>query len=179
VRFGLKPFVAGEKLVTTPYPQDYDAFVQEAKRRFAQDFWARPRFSFPYSVSLFNAATSNAFYFNKIASRGVPPYAFENATENPLRIALSATINRWRSSVSAQGIKPFVLFVPGDPADNGVAADYVALLNATAGQTFAFEFDDPDMDWRHYNLQPSACHPSPYGYEHIASFIARKILKYR
>ena len=72
VRFGLKPFVAGETLVTTPYPRDYDAFVQEAKRRFAQDFWARPRFRFPFSVSLFNAATSNAFYFIKIHARGRP-----------------------------------------------------------------------------------------------------------
>lgn len=179
VRFGLKPYVDGETLVTTPYPRDYEAFLQEARRRFAQDFWARPRLSFPFSVSLLDAATSNSFYFTKIKSRGRPPYSFEYADENALRKALSATINRWRSSVSAKGIKPFVLFVPSTPADNGIATDYVAGLNASAGKTFVFEFDDPDMDWRRYNLAPLACHPSPYGYERIASFIARRILSSR
>jgi hypothetical protein len=50
-------------------------------------------------------------------------------------------------------------------------------LNAGAGETFAFEFDNPDMDWNLYNLAPGGrCHPSSYGYEHIAYYIANQIL---
>jgi hypothetical protein len=103
----------------------YDEFVVEAKRRFEQDFWARPRFTFPYSVSLFHAVTSNTFYFNNIASWGRPAMSYEYQSENPLRRALTAAIDRWRSSVSAKGITPFVLFVPLAAGDRGVSTQYV------------------------------------------------------
>lgn len=175
-RFGLKPFITGQTLVRTPFPGTYADFVREARRRFAEDFWARPRFRFPYSLSLFKAVMSNAFYVTRIASRGRKPYSHEYGSDNPLRTALTTVIDRWRASVSAQGIKPFVLFVPAHRNDNGVAADYVAILNEAAGKTFAFEFDDPKMDWRHYNLKRGWCHPSPYGQERIALFIASEIL---
>jgi hypothetical protein len=176
VRFGLKPFIAGEAPVKLSFPADYVAFISEARRRFAEDFWARPRFRFPYTLSLFRAVTGNAFFFLRIASRDGKRFSYEYASDNPLRTALTAVIKQWRSSVSAQGIKPFVLFVPSNRGDDGVAASYAMLLNAQAGTTFAFEFDDPDLDWRYYNLRPGRCHPSPYGQERIALFIAREIL---
>jgi hypothetical protein len=176
IRFGLKPFIAGETLVEITYPQTYAEYTEEVRRRFAQDFWARPEFRFPYSLSLFKAVTSNAFYFTKIASRGEPPFSYDYGSDNPLRTALTAAIDRWRASVSAQGSKPFVLFVPNNHSDQGVASGYVAMLNATAGKTFAFEFDDPKMDWQYYNLKPDRCHPSPYGQERIALFIASEML---
>jgi hypothetical protein len=178
VRFGLKPFIAGQRLVNISYPQNYNEFVEQARRRFIDDFWARPSFRFPYSVSLFKAEISNAHFIDRIASRGRPPFSYEYGSENPLRTALTTAIDRWRASVSARGSKPFVLFIPSNHFDNGVAAAYVATLNAAAGETFAFEFDDPKIDWRYYNLK-LGCHPSPYGQERIALFIASQILQAR
>ena len=80
-------------------------------------------------------------------------------------------------SVSAKGITPFVLFVPIAAGDRGVSTRYVASLNSSASQTFAFEFEDPAMDWQRYKLKPTGgCHPTPYGYERIAAFIASRIM---
>jgi hypothetical protein len=80
--------------------------------------------------------------------------------------------------VSAAGSVPIVLFIPADARDRGISANYVKSLNARAGQTFAFEFDDPSMDWDRYTLKRDGrCHPSPYAQERIAAFIADKILK--
>ena len=175
--FGMRPYIAGDTLVEAPVILNYDEFVVEAKRRFQQDFWARPRFTFPYSVSLFRAVTSNTFYFNHIASWGRPAMSYEYQSDNPMRRALTVVIDRWRSSVSAKGITPFVLFVPIAAGDRGVSSQYVESLNASAGQTFAFEFEDPAMDWQRYNLDPDrGCHPTPYGYERIAAFIASRIM---
>lgn len=176
--FSLKPYIAGDAWVKAKNVASYDEFLAEAKRRFKQDFWATPRFAFPYSISLFRAVTSNSFYYRNIASWGRPRYFYEYSTDNPLLTALTTVIDRWRSSVSAAGSVPIILFVPSDARDRGVSADYVKSLNARAGQTFAFEFDDPSMDWDRYNLKRTgACHPSPYGQERIAAFIADKILK--
>jgi hypothetical protein len=176
MRFGLKPFITGQTLVEISYPQNYAEFVEQAQRSFAEDFWARPRFRFPYALSLLKAVMSNAYYLTRIASRGRKLFSYEYGTENPLRTALTTAIDRWRASVLAQGGKPFGLFIPNNHSDYGVAAAYVAILNAAAGKTFAFDFDDPKMDWRYYNLKPGQCHPSPYGQERIALFIASQIL---
>jgi hypothetical protein len=103
--------------------------------------------------------------------------SYEYQSDNPMRRALTVVIDRWRSSVSAKGITPFVLFVPIAAGDRGVSTQYVESLNASAGQTFAFEFEDPTMDWQRYNLNPErGCHPTPYGYERIAAFIASRIM---
>jgi hypothetical protein len=175
--FWIRPYIAGDVLVEAPVIANYDEFVVEAKRRFKQDFWARPRFTFPYSWSLFRAVTSNSFWFNNIASWGSPATSYEYQSDNPLRRALTAVIDRWRSSVSAKGITPFVLFVPIAAGDKGVSTQYVTSLNSSAGQTFAFEFEDPAMDWQRYKLKPKGgCHPTPYGYERIAAFIASRIM---
>jgi hypothetical protein len=180
VRFGLKPFMAGDVLHAAPRPRSYEEFLTEARRSFANDFWARPPFGFPYSVSLFKAATSNSFYVNKVASWGRPPFSYDYETENPLRRALTAVINRWRSSVMAQGIRPFVLFLPSSYRDDGVAATYVDSLNASTGEIFAFEFEDLSINWKRYNLRGSGeCHPSRYGNERIAEYIADNILTSR
>lgn len=174
----MRPYVDGDQVIEAPRIKDYDEFVTEAKRRFKQDFWARPRLSFPYTISLYQALTGNTFFYNNAASWGMPATSYDYKTDNSLRVALTAIIDRWRSSVSAKGIMPYVLFVPYGAGDRGVSAEYAERLNANAGQTFAFEFDDPAMDWERYNLNPErGCHPTPYGYERIAEFIASHIVK--
>jgi hypothetical protein len=176
-RMGLKPYIAGDALIEMPSIATYDEFVAEAKRRFEEDFWARPQFSFPYALSLFRAVTNNSFFIAKVASLGRPQFSYEYEGDNPLLRALDVPVQRWRSSVSAAGVIPFVLFVPRNQNDNGVSAQYVKSLNARAGQTFAFEFEDPSIDWRRYNLNPNGtCHPSAYGHERIAAYIATHVI---
>jgi hypothetical protein len=121
--------------------------------------------------------TTNSFFIAKVASLGRPQFSYEYESDSPLLRAMTVAVNRWRSSVSAAGVTPFVLFVPMNQNDKGVSAQYVKSLNASAGQTFAFEFEDPSIDWRQYNLKPSGkCHPSAYGHEHIAAYIATHII---
>jgi hypothetical protein len=176
-RMGLKPYIAGDALIEAPSIANYDEFVAEAKRRLRQDFWARPQFSFPYSLSLFRAVTTNSFFIAKIASLGRPRFSYEFESDSSLLTALDVAINRWRSSVSVAGVTPFVLFLPLNQRDKGVSAQYIKSLNASAGQPFAFEFDDPSIDWRRYNLKPKGtCHPSAYGHERIAAYIATHII---
>jgi hypothetical protein len=176
--FSFKPYIAGDTWVNAKNVASYDEFLAEAKRHFQQDFWATPRLAFPFSLSLLRAVMSNSFFYRNIASWGHPRYFYDYSTDNPLLTALNAVIDRWRSSVSAAGSMPIVLFVPSDARDRGVSADYVKSLNARAGQTFAFEFDDPSMDWDRFTLKRDGlCHPTPYTQERFAAFIADKILK--
>jgi hypothetical protein len=177
MRYGLKPFIVGDAFQPAPRPTSYSEFLRDARNSFANDFWARPQFTFPYSVSLLRAVTTNSFYVRKLRSQGRPGYANEYDTDNPLSAALTTAIKRWRSSTGSQGIKSFVLFVPQSSNDAGVAAAYVDKLNKGAGEIFAFEFEDASIDWTRYNLKPSGgCHPSRYGQERIAAFIAGNIL---
>jgi hypothetical protein len=177
MRYGLKPFIVGDAFQPAPRPTSYVEFLREARHSFANDFWERPSFSFPYSMSLLKAVATNSFYVRKIGSRGRPGYAYEYGTDNPQRTALTTAIKRWRSSTSALGIRSFVLFVPQSSRDAGVAAAYVDTLNTGAGEIFAFEFEDASIDWKRYNLKASGeCHPSRYGQQRIASFIAGNIL---
>lgn len=176
-RMGLKPYIVEDAVIEAPSIASYEEFIAEAKRRFEDDFWARPAFRFPYSVSLLRAVISNAFFIPRIASLGRPQFSYEYETDGPLLRALTAAINRWRTSASNAGVMPFVLFVPLNGGDAGVSGQYVKSLNASAGQAFAFEFADPTIDWSRYNLKPKgACHPSGYGHERIAAFIASHII---
>jgi len=103
--------------------------------------------------------------------------SYEYESDNRERQALSDVIARWRSSAAAKGVRSFVLFVPSSRGGLGLSASYVKELNAGAGETFAFEFEDPEIDWKRYNLTPKGeCHPSAYGNERIALYIAKQIL---
>jgi hypothetical protein len=173
--FGLKPYVKQGEIVELAYPVPYGDFLREAEQRFKSDYWARPERRFPYSVSTIRAMFSNPFKERIWALwRGRFRHDYES---EELRADLSAVIDRFVSAADASAIRPLVIFIPKNRSTYEVSQNYVAAENARLGRRLAYEFVDPDMDWKKYSIAsyPDYCHPSPYGYARIADFIATKV----
>jgi hypothetical protein len=168
IRFGIKPYMRHGELFPLQFPANYRDYVQEAERRFRDDYWARPDFRFPFTVNLARALFTQVAHSGTIAPFGTQPLSYEYSTDNELRRNLSLIVNRFRASAEAAGIRALVIFIPRNRETYQVSASYAATLGKGV-----LEFTDPDMDWTKYNLRPDGnCHPSPYGAGRIARFIS-------
>ncbi|MGE0004602.1 MAG: hypothetical protein AB7S92_03330 [Parvibaculaceae bacterium] len=171
--FGLKPYMQSGTMVPLISPPDFAAFVGEAAKRFESDFWARPELTFPYTLSLIEAISTNSYYFRNWASFDEMPFTHEYTSDNPLRRNLTAVARRFRNDALAANITPLIIFIPQSKATYGVSASYVKALDQELGGNTVLELDDAEMDWSRYNLKPEGdCHVSPYGAERIAKFIS-------
>ena len=183
--FTLKPYMKGGDIVPHPGAQalaSLEQFKVEANRAFDNDFWARPEPGFPYIVSLVRSFTGNAFYFRKLQREfrkvGKPEYflAFESPqiTKN-----LVALLNRFASSARDMNLTPVVVFIPRNRLDVSSATEFLNRHRSDldsqliVGDVAAQE----GIDWVRFNLQEpgsdNICHPSPYGAEVIAAYIAQ------
>jgi len=183
IDYGLKPYMAGGEI--RPYPGadalvDIDRFKTYANRAFDEDFWAKPSDDFPYSLSLLRGLSSHYFYFRRFQKRfrklGIPEYFLAFRSEAFLS-ELFPLLAHYTRFAQQHGLTPIAIFIPRNVYDTRSATRLIAehrdrfpdgLVVGDVGMA--------DIDWDRFNLiSPESgdhCHPSAYGYEQIAEYVA-------
>jgi hypothetical protein len=159
-----------------------DQFRHAADVAFDNDFWAKPVAEFPYLVALGRSLNSNYFIYRKLQKTlrkaGLPEYQMVFADEE-IQHNLVALLNRFADMSLQWGVKPIVIFIPRNELDISSASEFIKQHRS--------QFDDRlvigdvaevgDIDWLKFNLREergdNICHPSAYGYQTIADYIAR------
>jgi hypothetical protein len=184
----LKPYMAHGVLV--PHPgleplEDFAVFLRHAHAAFDDDFWARPRRRFPYTLAFVRGLRSNAFVFRELPydlrDYGVPEYAWTFEAER-FRRELIAAFDHFVAVAQRHGLQPVVVFFPRNRFDTSSASSFLA----TQRQRFpaglvAADAGAAAIDWDRYNLEgersgePDLCHPSAYGYDALAEGVAQTL----
>lgn len=184
----LKPYLANGVLV--PHPgreslEDFAVFLRHANAAFDDDFWARPRRRFPYTLALVRGLRSNAFLFRELPhdlrDYGVPEYAWTFEAER-FRRELVAAFDHFAAVAGRHGLQPVVVFFPRSHFDTSSASSFLAAQQ----QRFPAELVAADagaaaIDWDRYNLvrersgELDLCHPSAYGYDALAEVVAQTL----
>jgi len=181
--------MAGGHIVPHPGGQVFDnleQFKAVAEQSFDHDFWAKPVAQFPYSVALCRSLASNYFYYRKfqraVSRLGKPEYfLIFNADE--IKLNLIAPLNQFTGMAVKRGVQPVVIFGPRNRLDTSSASGFIAQHRADIDSSLLLgdvgEF--PGVDWVKFNTQEEGgnniCHPSVYGYQTIADYIAEFLRK--
>jgi len=183
--YALKPYMAGGAVVAHPGRaalEDFETFLARANAAYDADFWARPRRAFPYSIAVLRGIGSNAFLFRELQSNlrkaGYPEYAMAFRAERFAR-ELLGVLARFTDAAGRHGLRAVAVFLPRNRFDTQSASDFLAARRdrLPAGLVVADAGAAP-IDWSRYNLEVSdgddvdICHPSAYGYDALAEFIA-------
>jgi hypothetical protein len=171
--YRLKPYVRGTATFDLDYPKDFQRFMDESRRRLRQDYWAKPKATFPYALSFARSLLTPTFASAMVTKITGSPYAFDYEYSREMPDSLETVLLDFVRTADGAGIRPFIVFIPSRLADYRVSEKFVARVNVRFGRRLAYEFVDDAMDWSRY--LPAAgkdCHPSPYGYERIADFVA-------
>ncbi len=184
--YSLKPYMAGGHRVPHPGGQVFDSlehFKTVAEQSFDNDFWAKPVAQFPYSLALGRSLASNYFYYRKfqraVSRLGKPEYfLIFNAQE--IKLNLIALLNQYAEKAAEWGVQPVVIFVPRNRLDTSSASEFIEQNRAAIDPRLLLgdvaEF--PGVDWIKFNTREkedsdNICHPSVYGYQTIAEYIAQ------
>lgn len=183
--YAFKPYMENGSAVPHPGeralndPAELRRLVNDA---YDHDFWARPPLRFPYTLSIARAVASNAFLLRdlprELRKRGVPEFAFAFRSE---RIAgeVGAFFERFAALAEANGLRPVVVFLPRSRFDTTSASRFIE----REGHRFppgltVVDAGSAPIDWSRYNLEVvdgddlDICHPSAYGYDAIAAYVA-------
>jgi hypothetical protein len=173
--YALKPYMHHGRIVDLTYPTDFASFVDEVRKKFKEDFWARPERRFPYTVSLARALGSNAFTANAW-SRVQGRLVHEYTSSGEMKDDLAVVIRNFVAAAQSYGMHPAVIFIPESYKTYKSSQPFVRSMNSKLGEVVAHEFVDDNMDWKRYNLGVD-CHPSTYGYSRIADFIYKELFE--
>ena len=180
----LKPYMADGELIHHPgvrVLENLSEFRVEVDKAFDADYWAKPVADFPYLVSLIKSMGTQYFVYRKLQRQfrnlGIPEY-FLIYRSSDIELNLVGIINRFAESALQAGVKPVAVFVPRNRYDTTSASIFIEenrekmdsrLLLGDVGR-------HPGTDWVAFNLQEkdsdNLCHPSVYGYQTIAEYIA-------
>jgi hypothetical protein len=187
--YTLKPYMAGGHIVPHPGPQVFDSLAQfktAAAAAFDNDFWAKPVARFPYTLALARSLASNYFHYRKfqraVSRLGKPEY-FLIFKADDIRQNLIALLNQYAAMAAQRGVQPIAIFVPRNRLDLSSASEFIAQNRAAIDPRLLLgdvaEF--PGVDWVKFNTQEkdsdNTCHPSVYGYQTIADYIAEFMRK--
>lgn len=180
--FLFKPYFDGNAFVDAVIRPDENTFersLRKAESLFSTDFWAKPKVSFPYSLSVFRAVSSHNFEYmafqkiNKIRGRGM--YSHDYNSEIILD-SMRQCVNRFVSINRTKGIFSMVVFIPPNTQDLTSPNALIAELQKSYDDALVLNLGDHSMDWEKYIVR-EGCHPTPYGYTEIANFIYAHIAK--
>lgn len=181
--YGLKPYIADGVIRPHPGRQvlgDIESFREYAKHAFDNDFWARPESRFPYSLSLLRSLKSNYFYYVQLQkiwrNVGIPEYSLAFRSEDIL-LELFSLLNQYVVFAQQKNLKPAVVFIPRNGYDTHSAAKMInANRNRFPQGLLIGDVGDAAVDWDKFNLvsveNGNPCHPSAYGYQRIADYVA-------
>lgn len=187
--YTLKPYMAAGRIVPHPGEQvfeDIGSFRRAADDSFDSDFWAKPEARFPYLIALGKSLSSNYFYYRKLQKElrkfGQPEYflIFDDAD---VRMNMVALLNEYARLAKDWGVQPVAVFIPRNQLDTSSAARFIAQHRSEIDPLLVLgdvgEF--VGVDWTEFNLREpegdNICHPSPYGYRVIASYLTEIMRK--
>jgi hypothetical protein len=187
--YTLKPYMKDGQIIAHPGNSVFESverFQQAAEKAFDDDFWAKPVARFPYSITLGKSLTTNYFRYRKLQREfrkfGKPEYFLFFADEG-IKLNLIALLNEYASMARAWDVVPIVVFIPRNRLDTSSASKFIADHRADIDSRLLIgdvaEF--PDINWNKFNLEEAEsdniCHPSSYGYQSIAQYIAEIMTK--
>jgi lysophospholipase L1-like esterase len=186
--YAFKPYMRNGVVVPHPGERALSDFAEVRRLvddAYDHDFWARPRRTFPYSLALGRALASSHFLLRDLARDlrkwGVPEFAF--AFRSPeIAADLVAFFDRFAAYARGHGLRPLVVFLPRSRFDTTSAARFVARERTRFPADLAIaDLGEAPIHWDRYNLQVVSghdldiCHPSAYGYDAIAEYVAALI----
>lgn len=179
--FFFKPYFNSTQMASSVIPAEINTFersLQKADKLFTDDFWAKPKFAFPYSVSLARTLASNYFQFmtyqkiNRVLGNGMYSHDFHT----PIILeGMRYGVKRFVEVSRARNISPIVVFIPPNTQDLSSPNEFIKELQSSYTDALILNVGDHIMDWSQYILQ-EGCHPTPTGYQEIAKFIHASIL---
>jgi hypothetical protein len=181
--YGLKPYLSQGEI--RPHPgrevlEDIDRFKDYAGSAFDYDFWAKPKPTFPYFISLLRGLGSHYFYFLRFQKRlrkyGMPEY-FLTFRSGKFSSEVLGLLNQYAGFAREAGLTPVVVFIPRNDYDTQSATVFIeANRDRFAKGLLVGDVGAADMDWDGFNQTKSEngdpCHPTPYGYSKIAEYVA-------
>jgi hypothetical protein len=184
--YALKPYMKEGGI--QPHPgeaafKDVDTFKGYVNDAFDNDFWARPKKSFPFSVSYIKALATPFFYYKKLPRKlrklGIPEFALAYSSD-ALSRELVALLNLYADFAKERDIVPVVIFIPRDKYDRSSATRFVDKNREFLRENLLIgNVGAEKMNWDRYNLMDTSemdnirfCHPSPYGHRKIAEYVA-------
>ncbi len=184
-KYTLKPYMAAGQIVSHPGTEVFDSvkqFTAATEPAFENDFWAKPKATFPYSVALFRSLSSNYFRYRKVQRafrKAGKPEFFLSFDDPEIQLNLIALLNQFAVVAREWGVKPVVVFIPRNSLDTSSAGSFIAQRRSELDSSLVIgdvaEFEG--VDWINFNLREAegdnTCHPSSYGYNIIAQYIAQ------
>lgn len=189
--YAIKPYMRGGAI--QPHPghhafEDMDTFKAYANHAFDNDFWARPRQSFPFSVSYIKALGTPFFYYKKLPRKlrklGLSELSLAYGSDT-LGRELVALLDLYAEFCKQRNLVSVVVFIPRDKFDTSSVARFVDTNRASLQKDLIIgDVGTANIDWEQYNLLDTSepdnirfCHPSPYGHQKIAEYIAGLLME--
>ncbi|MBA4395831.1 MAG: hypothetical protein C0394_00355 [Syntrophus sp. (in: bacteria)] len=178
--FLFKPYFDG-KQINDPvirHENTFEHYKSQAHDAFINDFWAKPKLTFPFSISLFKSLHRPSFTFqfrqkiNHILHNGT--YSYDYQTPIILN-GIRHCVDRFVNISMNRNILPVVVFIPPSARDITSPDSLASELQARYPQSLILNFGKHNMDWEKYSLG-EGCHPTPDGYEEIAKFLSSRIV---
>ena len=131
--------------------------------------------------ALGRSLASNYFYYRRLQRvlnwLGKPEYLLV-FNSDVIRLNLIALLNQYASMAKEWSFQPVVILVPRNRFDTSSASKFIAQYRSEIDSSLLMgdlaEFEG--VDWMKFNYQEKVgnkiCHPSPYGYQIIAEYIA-------
>jgi hypothetical protein len=185
--YRFKPYIQQGNIM--PHPgektfKDVGSLEEQANRAFDDDFWAKPKHEFPFSVSFIRALASNYSYFKKLFRKlrkiGVPEYFIAYRSDDFSR-ELVSLLDQYATFAEQKNVRPVVVFLPRDKNDTKSVARFIERNRRLFHRDLLVaDMGSAEMDWEKYNLLNASdsnniktCHPSPYAHKRIAEVLAR------
>ncbi len=182
----IKPYM--HKGVIRPHPGqkvlgNIDSLEEFANDAFDNDFWAKPKHEFPFSVSFLRSLGTDFFYYKKLGRRlrkvGIPEYFLAYRSDD-FSLELLSLFDLYAEFARQKNVIPVVVFIPRDKYDRQSVSRFIEKNKDRFPKDLLIgDVGTLDIDWDWYNLMDTReadninfCHPSPYGQRKIAEYIA-------
>lgn len=188
--YRIKPFIA-QGQIKQPGPgvlRNMDAFRQYAITAFDQDFWAKPKHRFPFTISYLRALISNYCYYKRLSRKlrkiGIPEYFLAYRADSFSK-ELVSLLEQFTDFARQHQVRPVVVFTPRDKYDTRSVSKFIQKnMERLPKDLVICDVGAADIDWDRYNLLDRSkknniniCHPSPYGHQKIAEYVDHFIRK--
>lgn len=181
--YQFKPYISHGQLypliIRNPWV-DLQTAWKAANIGFDTDYWRKPKPEFPYAASLLSAMSTNWFYYWFIPSHlhrtfHLPKYQLL-LNSAAVQEGFEVLIDILDKLATRKHIATLVALIPGSGSDTTSGARLIERTQERKHPRSELINVDTNIDWARYNLgEHGACHPSTYGYEAIATNVARSI----
>ena len=178
--FGFKPyFHNGSEHAMPEIPTEMPGFKNLVRQTIANDYWAKPKAKFPFSVAFLRSLSSNLILHNVQGTIG----RFSGAEyrdaymQSSLGQDLLRLLKLFEREARSKGHIPIVYFIPRNGKDTSTPENWIEKHRQALGSLVVRNVSG-NIDWRKYNQKPNRCHPSEYGYEKIADGLAELLRTY-